>query len=92
MTVQTLLAAKGTTVYTIEPTASITRASKVLSDHDIGALVVTDVEGAIVGIISERDIVRVLSARGSAALDTSVAEVMTYKVKTCNLHDVSCSA
>ena len=87
MTVQTLLAAKGTTVYTIEPTASITSASKVLSDHHIGALVVTDMEGAIVGIISERDIVRVLGVRGLAALDTSVAEVMTHKVKTCNLHD-----
>jgi CBS domain-containing protein len=87
LTVQTLLAAKGTTVYTIEPTASIACASKVLSDHDIGALVVTDVNGAIVGIISERDIVRELGARGSAALDTSVAEVMTHKVMTCNLHD-----
>jgi CBS domain-containing protein len=87
LTVQILLAAKGTTVYTIEPTASITSASKVLSDHDIGALVVTDMEGAIVGIISERDIVRVLGIRGLAALDTSVAEVMTHKVKTCNLHD-----
>jgi CBS domain-containing protein len=87
LNVQTLLAAKGTTVYTIEPTVSIACASKVLSDHDIGALVVTDAKSAIVGIISERDIVRVLSARGSAALDTSVSEVMTHKVKTCNLHD-----
>ena len=87
MTVQTLLAVKGTTVYTIEPTASIACASKVLSHHDIGALVVTEVEGAIVGIISERDIVRVLSARGLAALNTPVAEVMTHKVMTCNLHD-----
>jgi CBS domain-containing protein len=87
LTVQTLLAVKGTTVYTIEPTASIARASKVLSDRDIGALVVTDLKGAIVGIISERDIVRVLSARGRAALDTPVGEVMTRKVMTCNLHD-----
>ena len=47
----------------------------------------TDVKGAVVGIISERDIVRELGARGSAALDTSVAEVMTHKVMTCNLHD-----
>jgi CBS domain-containing protein len=87
LTVQTLLALKGATVYKIEPTASIARAAKALSDHDIGALVVTDVEGAIVGIVSERDIVRVLSAYGSAALDTLVAEVMTRRVKTCSRRD-----
>lgn len=87
MTVQTLLALKGAAVYKIEPTASIACAAKVLSDHDIGALLVTDVEGAIVGIISERDIMRVLSAHGSAALDTLVAEAMTRRVKTCSRHD-----
>ncbi len=87
MTVQTLLAVKGTAVYTIEPTASIAYAAKVLSEHSIGALVVTDLKGAIVGIISERDIVRALSTRGRAALDMPVAEVMTHKVMTCNLHD-----
>ena len=70
MIVQRLLALKGTTVYKIEPTASTACAAKVLSDHSIGALVVTDLDDVIVGIISERDIVRVLSARGRAALDT----------------------
>ena len=76
MTVQRLLARKGTAVYKIEPTASVAYAAKVLSNYSIGALVVTDIEGATVGIISERDIVRVLSARGRAALDTPVDEVM----------------
>jgi CBS domain-containing protein len=87
LTVQTLIALKGATVHKIEPTASIACAAKVLSDHNIGALVVTDVEGAIVGIVSERDIVRVVCARGCAALDTPVAEVMTRRVKTCSRHD-----
>lgn len=87
MTVQALLALKGAAVYKIQPTASIACAAKALSDHDIGALVVADVEGAIVGIVSERDIVRVLSARGRAAFDTLVAEVMTRKVMTCSRHD-----
>ena len=45
--------------------------------HGIGALVVLDAEGQTVGIISERDIVRALSAMGRAALETPVAEVMT---------------
>jgi CBS domain-containing protein len=87
LTVQTLLAIKGTTVYTIEPTASVAYATQVLCDHDIGALIVTDVGGAIVGVISERDIVRVRSARGRGALDAPVAEVMTAKVMTCSRHD-----
>jgi CBS domain-containing protein len=87
LTIQTLLALKGATVCTIEPTATIACAAKALSDHDIGALVVTDGEGAIVGIISERDIVRVISARGRAALDTPVTEVMTRKVITCGRYD-----
>ena len=47
----------------------------------------TDIEGATVGIISERDIVRVLSARGRAALDTPVDEVMTREVMTCTQND-----
>jgi CBS domain-containing protein len=87
LTVQRLLALKGTAVYKIEPTASIACAAKVLSNHSIGALVVRDIEGATVGIISERDIVRVLSARGRAALDTPVADVMTRKVMTCTRND-----
>ena len=87
MTVQRLLARKGTAVYKIEPTASVAYAAKVLSNYSIGALVVTDIEGATVGIISERDIVRVLGARGRAALDTPVADVMTRKVMTCTRND-----
>jgi CBS domain-containing protein len=87
LTVQILLALKGTTIYKIEPTASIACAAKVLSDQAIGALVVTDGQGAIVGIISERDIVGVISARGRAALEMPVAEVMTRKVMTCSQHD-----
>ena len=86
MTVQRLLL-KGTAVYKIEPTASIACAAMLLSNHGIGALVVTDIEGATVGIISERDIVRVLSARGRAAPDTPVADVMTRKVMTCTRND-----
>lgn len=87
MTAQTLLDGKGAAVYDIQPTASIADAANVLSDYGIGALVVTSADGATIGIISERDIVRVLSARGRAALDTPVADVMTRKVLTCSRQD-----
>ena len=85
--VQTILSHKDTTVFTVEPTASIECASKSLADHGIGALIVSDAEGGTVGIISERDIVRVLSAKGGAALETSVAEVMTREVMICSRQD-----
>ena len=53
----------------------------------IGAVVVAGSDGKVLGILSERDIVRALSARGNAALETPVAEVMTRKVVTCSLQD-----
>jgi CBS domain-containing protein len=83
LTVHTILTRKGSTVYAIQPTASIAYAAKSLAEHGIGALVVAGAEGRTVGIISERDIVRALSARGSAVLHTPVAEIMTRKVMTC---------
>lgn len=87
MTVQSILSHKGSTVFTVEPTASVGYAAKFLADHGIGAVIVTGAEGRTVGILSERDIVRVLAARGAAALDLPVAEIMTRKVLTCSLHD-----
>ena len=87
MTVHSILTRKGSTVCTIEPTASIVDAAKSLADHGIGALVVMGEEGQTVGIISERDIVRAVSAMGGAALETPVAEVMTRKVTICSRND-----
>jgi len=87
VTVHSILSRKGATVFTIEPTASIAYAAKSLADHGIGALVVTGADGRTVGIISERDIVRALSARGTAVLETPVAEVMTRKVMSCSRQD-----
>ena len=65
MTVQKILTRKGSTVHTIESTATIEHAAKSLSNHRIGALVVTGAEGRTIGIISERDIVRAVSEKGS---------------------------
>ena len=87
MTIHSILTRKGSTVCTIEPTASIADAAKSLADHGIGALVVMGDEGQTVGIISERDIVRAVSAMGGAALKTRAAEVMTRKVMICSRND-----
>jgi CBS domain-containing protein len=83
MTVQSILSKKGTEVVTIEPTATLAAAVQALSQRRIGALVVTGADRRIVGIISERDIVRVLGEQGTAVLQAPVSETMTRKVVTC---------
>ena len=87
MIVKTVLAAKGGEVVSIEPTADLVAAAKLLTKHRIGVLVVTDAGGRLVGILSERDIMRVLAENASAALHLSVAEVMTRDVSTCDVSD-----
>ncbi len=66
MTVKAILSRKGNAVITIEPTVPLSDAVKILEEHRIGAVVITDSDQQIVGILSERDIVRTLArnARG----------------------------
>jgi CBS domain-containing protein len=85
MTVKEILSHKGVDVVTTDPHASIADAVKLLAARRIGAVVVTGADRRIVGILSERDIVRALADKGSGALDAPVAEVMTRKVDTCSL-------
>jgi CBS domain-containing protein len=89
LSVHGILIRKGATVFTIEPTDSLASAAKSLTNHDIGALVVTDAEGRTVGIVSERDIVRALGEKESGAFETPVAEIMTRKVVFCSRDDRS---
>jgi CBS domain-containing protein len=87
MSLKTILAAKGVDVIGIEPTASLATAAKLLSTHRIGALVVLDTEGHLVGILSERDIVRAMAESGSTVLKLPVVQVMTRDVYTCEVDD-----
>jgi CBS domain-containing protein len=84
MTVSIILAGKGREVVTIEPNANLAAAVALLAAKRIGALVVLGADNRIAGILSERDIVRVLAERGAHALDEPVSQVMTRKVITCN--------
>ncbi|MCU0829922.1 MAG: CBS domain-containing protein [Rhizobiaceae bacterium] len=83
MSVKDILAEKGTTVFTVQPEQSLTDAVRVLGENRIGALVVTDAKGAIIGILSERDIVRHLAKDGPQVLLRSVSTAMTAAVQTC---------
>src|SRR5258707_11995097 len=68
MTVNDILLHKGSEVITIEPTATLAAAVRMLVEQRIGALLVTGADHRIVGIISERDVVRVLDEKGTAGL------------------------
>ena len=87
MSLKTILAAKGGNIISIESTADLAAAAKLLSRHRIGALVVLDGDGRLVGILSERDIVRTMADVGSAVLQLPVAQVMTRNVFTCDVND-----
>ena len=87
MPVNTILATKGSNVLTIEPTATVNAAVSMLTQHRIGALVVLGPDRRVIGIVSERDIVRALAERGSAALSEPLTSVMTRKVVTCSQSD-----
>lgn len=82
MTVGRILAAKGRDVVTIEPQCSVAEAAELLERKGIGAIVVVDGAGAVAGMFSERDIVRLLGSQGAAALQDSVASWMTRLVVT----------
>jgi CBS domain-containing protein len=84
MTVKRILSEKGSDVVTISPTASLADAAKLLAERRIGALVVTGAGDRVVGIVSERDIVRIMASRGAAGLGVSLTDVMTRKVITCD--------
>jgi CBS domain-containing protein len=84
MHVNNILSAKGGHVVSIGPTATLETAVRTLAEHKIGALLVLGPDRRIVGILSERDIVRVLAEEGAGALTKPLSQVMTRKVFTCS--------
>ncbi|HEX4528321.1 MAG TPA: CBS domain-containing protein [Acidimicrobiia bacterium] len=83
MLIVTVLRAKGDFVATIPPTATVRDLLGLLAEQRIGAAVVTS-DDAIVGIVSERDVVRRLADDAGGLLDRQVAEIMTVDVVTCS--------
>jgi CBS domain-containing protein len=87
MRISDLLRQKGTAVATIAPTATVRQLVTALREHNIGAAVVTTDGDAVVGIVSERDVVRKLDERGADLLGARVSEIMTRDVLTCGPDD-----
>lgn len=81
-TVATVLEEKGNIVYSISPDASITEAVSELRSRGIGAMLVLEAD-KLVGILSERDVVRQLDERGAEVLGAKVSDLMTADPYTC---------
>jgi len=79
MKISSVLAGKGTQVITVEPDRSIKDLLGLLSLHKVGALVVSTDGKAIIGIVSERDVVRAL-ADSESILSEPVSKIMTTEV------------
>ncbi|MCQ0989089.1 CBS domain-containing protein [Jiella marina] len=84
MTVGHILETKGGDVFTLRPEATLEEAAKVLAEHRIGAIVLMDESDHVAGIVSERDIVRLVAKAGAESLTHPVRDVMTLKVATCS--------
>src|ERR1700733_10758068 len=82
MTVARILDEKGGDVFTTQPHRTLKEVIELLAEKGVGAVVVSDASLQVLGIVSERDVVRVLAKHGAAALGDSVSCYMTPKVVT----------
>ena len=88
MTVRNIVKTKGeVNVVTLKPGDTVRRAAELLGEKRIGTVVVSSDGIACEGIVSERDIVRELGARGAEILDLTLADIMTREIETCAMGD-----
>jgi CBS domain-containing protein len=85
-TIRQILAAKGASVFTITPDATVYEALTLMGAHNIGALVVTEGD-RVVGIFSERDYSRKVILDGRTSRDTKVADILSHPVITITRDD-----
>ena len=78
-TIAQLLNAKGDQIWSVEPKATIFEALEIMSEKEIGALLVME-DGKLTGIFSERDYARKVILKGKSSKETPVGELMTKKV------------
>jgi len=78
---------KGSRIVSVRPEATVAQAVAVLHEKRIGAVLVRDVRGALVGILSERDVVRGIVRYGAAVLEKPIRALMTANVVSCTPRD-----
>jgi CBS domain-containing protein len=84
MTIAAILKHKGNSVITIDPTATVPDIAARLSEHRIGAVLVIDRAEQVLGIVSERDIVRSVATNGARTLEMTAGQLMTRTVHTAH--------
>jgi CBS domain-containing protein len=89
MNVAAILKLKGREVVTSPPDTPLLEIAKLLGKHRIGCIVIADDDGKVVGIVSERDIVREIARAGSSVLTEPVEACMTKAVVSCRESDTT---
>ncbi len=87
MSVELILKNKGSNVYTVRPEHSLAETATLLAAKKVGVAVVCDAKGMVVGVVSERDIVRGIAEFGKGALDMPVRNIMSSPPVSCRLGD-----
>jgi CBS domain-containing protein len=87
MTIAKILGGKGGAIVSISPTQTLQEAAKTLTAQKVGAIVALDSAGALAGILSERDIVRICAEQGAGAMAKLVSDAMTKDVLTTTPQD-----
>ncbi len=87
MRIAEILRSKGSHVTTVTPATTVSVLLAILAEHEIGAVVVSPDGARILGIVSERDVVRHLHRHGPGLLDAAVATIMTTEVRVCAPQD-----
>ena len=87
MKISDIVRHKGDSVVTVRSDATVKDLLALLAEHKIGAIVVSDSDGSVDGIVSERDVVRHLHSGGAQVLDGTVGRIMTRDVHTCTTDD-----
>ena len=87
MTVQKVLAVKGTRVVTAKPQSTVMQIADLLRTERIGVVIISASGKTADGILSERDIVRAIADKGATALELPADKVMTREVVTCGKGD-----
>ncbi len=87
MTVAMILSDKGRHVVTSPPETTLREVAVELMRHGIGALVIVDGDGSVIGLISERDLVAAIATGGASALDEQVADHMQVNPVTAHEND-----
>ena len=91
MRVEDILREKGHDVFTVDQDVRVLPALEIMKEKRIGAILVTNQDGAVCGVLSERDIARGLPEIGAAILEKSVGSLMTRDVISCTSGDTIAS-